>query len=238
VSQWAAKRFWTTVTVVPEGDGYAIRLDARAVKTPLKQPLVVPTKTMAQAIADEWQAQTGAVNPETMPFTRSANSAIDKVATQFDEVVDMLAAYGGTDLLCYRAETPQPLIARQQAAWDPLLEWLHATHGARLRTTHGVVHVAQDPAALAILRAQVVAFTPFELTAFHDLVAISGSLVLALAVTAGRLSVDMAWQLSRIDEDWQISQWGEDDEAAALAATRHAAMQHAGRFYALCGSQS
>jgi chaperone required for assembly of F1-ATPase len=238
VSQWATKRFWTTTSVVAEGNGFAIRLDARTVKTPLKQPLVVPTQAMAQAIADEWQAQTGRVNPEVMPFTRSANSAIDKVTVQFSEVVDMLAAYGGTDLLCYRAEWPPALTAQQQASWDPLLDWAHATYGARLRTTHGVVHVAQDAAALAQLHAQVAAFTPFQLTAFHDLVAISGSLILALAVTAGKLSPDMAWTLSRIDEDWQIAQWGEDEEAAAFAATRHAALQHAGRFYALCGSQS
>lgn len=195
----------------------------------------MPTRALAEAIAAEWDAQQGAVRPETMPFTRSANSALDKVAVQFDEVVDMLAAYGATDLLCYRATGPEALVARQAAAWDPLLEWSAMVLSAPLVATAGVMHIAQSPAALAALRAPVAAMTPCELAAFHDLVAISGSLVLALAVTRGRLGAEEAWSLSRLDETWQTEQWGEDEEAAAAEAVRHADFLQAGRFYALCG---
>jgi chaperone required for assembly of F1-ATPase len=238
VSQWAAKRFWTTTSVVPEADGYAIRLDARAVKTPAKQPLIVPTEVMAVAIADEWQAQQGRVNPESMPVTRSANSAIDKVTPQFDAVVNLTAAYGASDLLCYRATGPAELATLQAQRWDPLLVWAQQTYVLDLRVTIGVMPIEQPPATIARLRAEVARLTPFQLTAFHDLVALTGSLVLALAITRGQLTTDQAWSLSRVDEDWQISLWGDDEDAAALAAFRHAALQHAGRFYALCGSQS
>jgi chaperone required for assembly of F1-ATPase len=238
VSQWAAKRFWTTTSVVPEADGYGIRLDARAVKTPAKQPLIVPTVAMAEAIAGEWQAQMGRVNPETMPFTRSANSAIDKVTPQFDAVVNLTAAYGASDLLCYRAEGPVELIGLQARKWDPQLVWAQRTYEVELRVTTGIMPIAQPGATVARLHAEVARLTPFQLTAFHDLVALTGSLVLALAVTQGRLTADQAWSLSRVDEDWQISLWGCDEDAAALAAFRYAALQHAGRFYALCGSQS
>jgi chaperone required for assembly of F1-ATPase len=238
VTQWAAKRFWTAVSVVPEANGYAIRLDARAVKTPAKQPLIVPTKGMAQAIADEWQAQQGRVNPETMPFTRSANSAIDKVTPQFDAVVNLTAAYGASDLLCYRAEGPVELTTLQAQHWDPLLAWAEATFGLDLQVTIGVMPIDQPAQTITRLREQVASLTPFQLTAFHDIVALTGSLMLALAVTAGRLTVDAAWNHSRVDDDWQISLWGADEDAAALAAFRNAALQHAGRFYALCGSQS
>jgi chaperone required for assembly of F1-ATPase len=238
VSQWAAKRFWTATSVVPEAHGYAIRLDTRAVKTPAKQPLIVPTHAMAMAIADEWQAQQGRVNPESMPVTRSANSAIDKVAAQFDAVVDLTAAYGASDLLCYRATGPVELVALQAQAWDPLLAWAKAAYDVDLRVTVGVMPIDQPTQTTARLRAEVARMTPFQLTAFHDIVALTGSLVLALAVTAGKLTVNAAWTRSRVDEDWQISLWGEDEDAAALAAFRHAALQHAGRFYALCGSQS
>jgi chaperone required for assembly of F1-ATPase len=238
VSQWAAKRFWTTTSVVPEEGGYAIRLDTRAVKTPAKQPLIVPTEGMAMAIADEWQAQTGKVNPESMPVTRSANSAIDKVTSQFDAVVNLTAAYGASDLLCYRAAAPVELVALQAQAWDPLLAWAKATYGVDLHVTTGVMPIAQPTETTVRLRAEVARMTPFQLTAFHDLVALSGSLVLALAVTAGKLTADQAWTHSRVDENWQTSLWGADEDAAALATFRHAALQHAGRFYALCGSQS
>ena len=238
MSQWAAKRFWTTTSVVAEDTGYGIRLDARTVKTPAKQPLIVPTEAMAMVIADEWQAQTGRVNPETMPVTRSANSAIDKVTPQFDAVVALTAAYGASDLLCYRAERPAELVGLQAQQWDPLLAWATARYGIDLHVTIGVMHIDQPEHAVATLHAAVACLTPFQLTAFHDIVALTGSLVLALGVTHGTLTVDQAWTLSRVDEDWQISLWGADDAAAALAAFRHAALQHAGRFYALCGSQS
>jgi chaperone required for assembly of F1-ATPase len=235
MSAWAAKRFWTDATVQAADGGWTVRLDGRAVKTPLKAPLVMPTHAMAQAVAAEWQAQTGLVRPDTMPVTRSANSAIDKVGAQFDEVVALIAAYGGSDLLCYRAAFPPALIARQAAAWDPLLAWAADALGARLAVTTGVMPVAQDAASLAALHARVAAMTTFRIAAFHDLVAISGSLILALAVTEGRLTPDEAWRLSRIDEAWQNEQWGIDEDAALMEVTRRAAFDHAGRFYGLCG---
>lgn len=235
MSAWKAKRFWKQATAVETEGGFTVQLDGRPVKTPAKTLLVVPTLALAQAIAAEWEAQTGEVRPETMPFTRSANSSLDKIIPQFEEVAAMLAAYGGTDLLCYRATGPEALVARQAAAWDPLLDWAARELDAPLKATAGVMHIAQDPAALESLHRRVAAFSPFQLAAFHDLVAISGSLVLGFAVTQGRLDAEAAWALSRIDEAWQIEQWGEDEEAAAAEAVRHADFLQAARFYALCG---
>lgn len=235
MSAWAARRFWTNASVLSVEGGFTIHLDARPVRTPLKAALVVPTRALAEAVAAEWQAQEGRIDPETMPFTRTANSAIDKVAPQMDEVAAMLASYGGSDLLCYRAEGPPDLVSRQAEAWDPILIWALENLGADLLVTEGVMHVEQPPESLSRLQERVAVLTPFQLAAFHDLVAISGSLVLALAVTAGRVTAEDAWRLSRIDEDWQISLWGEDEEAAEVAARKRAAFLQADRFYALCG---
>lgn len=235
MSVWSARRFWTTASAVPVEGGYTVHLDGRPVRTPLKAPLILPTLGLAEAVAAEWQAQDGKVRPETMPFTRTANSAIDKVAAQQAEVVDMLAAYGDSDLLCYRAEGPADLVARQAAGWDPLLDWAAKALHAPLVATAGVIHIEQPGESLEALHAQVAALTPFQLSAFHDLVAISGSLILALAVTQGRLTAEEAWSLSRIDEDWQISLWGEDEEAAENAALKREAFLQADRFYGLCG---
>lgn len=235
MSGWKAKRFWSAATVEPDGAGWGIRLDGRPVKTPAKAPLIVPTEAMAQAIAAEWDAQQGEVRPETMPLTRAANSAIDKVTPQFDAVAAMLADYGGTDLLCYRAEAPEPLIARQSAAWDPLLDWAAAELGAPLTVCTGILPVAQPSDSLARLTQAVQAHDPFRLTALHDLVAISGSLVIGLAIARGQLDAAAGWEASRIDETWQTEQWGDDDEAAAAAAVKRQAMQDAARFLWLCG---
>ena len=235
MSAWSARRFWKDATVHPEMDGFTVHLDARPVRTPLKVPLILPTQGLAQAVAAEWQAQTGTVNPATMPFTRTANSAIDTVTPQFDAVADMLTAYGETDLLCYRATGPAALIDRQAAAWDPLLDWAAQALQAPLRVTQGVMHVDQPATSLAALGAAVRALSPFQLAAFHDLVAISGSLVLALAVTRGHLATEEAWTLSRLDETWQIELWGTDEEAAEITALKRAAFLQADRFFALCG---
>lgn len=235
MNTWAARRFWTTASAVPVDGGFAVHLDARPVRTPLKAQLVLPTQTLAEVVAAEWQAQERKVDPTTMPFTRTANSAIDTVARQFDAVARMLSEYGGSDLLCYRAEEPDELIALQSQGWDPLLDWAATALGAPLQVTTGVVHVAQPAASLETLHRQVSGLDVFRLAAFHDLVAISGSLILALAVVHRRITVEEAWQLSRIDEDWQISQWGEDEEAAEVAGLKQSALRHADRFYALCG---
>ncbi|WP_146591760.1 ATP12 family chaperone protein [Puniceibacterium confluentis] len=233
MSEWAPKRFWTAADVAQVADGYGVTLDGRPVKTPAKAPLVVPTQALAEAVAAEWRAQGDKIDPTSMPFTRGANAAIDKVRIQHAEVADMLAAYGDSDLLCYRAESPAELVARQAAAWDPLLEWAEAEFGARLEARAGVMHVAQDPAALRPLRDAVHRLDAFALAAFHDLVSLSGSLVLGFAALRGHAPAEELWTLSRIDEDWQQELWGGDEEAEEVAARKKAAFLQAQKFFCL-----
>lgn len=216
----APKRFWTEVHVAEAPGGFGIRLDARALRTPAKAELVVPTRALAEAIAAEWRAVEGEIRPEALPFTRAANVAVDRIAADPGPLVAHLAAYGETDLLCYRAEGPVGLQARQAAAWDPPLAWAARDLGASLAVTEGVTHRAQDPASLAALRAAVGAHDAFALTALSELVTLSGSLVLGLAVARGSLGAPEAWAASRLDEIWQEEQWGVDDEAAQMARVR------------------
>ncbi|SHI57644.1 ATP12 family chaperone protein [Wenxinia saemankumensis] len=230
---WAPRRFWKEAGVAPREGGHAVLLDGRPVRTPAKAPLVLPTGALAEAIAAEWDAQGERVDPGTMPMTRTANSAIDTVAANRDAVIDLLAEYGATDLLCYRADAPEELAARQAADWDRWLDWADRTHGARLKVATGVLPVAQDARALAALRAPLEGMDAFALAGTHDLVALPGSLVLGLAVAGGALAADEAWRISRIDEDWQAELWGADDEAEAQASARKAALEQAARFHTL-----
>lgn len=233
MSDWKAKRFWKESGVVEEEGGFGVRLDGRAVRTPAKAALIVPTRALAEAIAAEWNAQEGKIDPGTMPFTRSANAAIDKVARQKSEVAEMLAAYGDSDLVCYRATGPVELIEKQAAAWNPLLDWTESVLSAKLLVVEGVVHVPQDAAALARLRAHVDALDIWALTAFHDLVSLSGSLVIGFAALDGFYPVETLWSLSRVDETWQAEQWGSDEEAEEMAARKQSDFIHAKRFYDL-----
>lgn len=231
MSDLKPKRFWTESAVVVTGGGYTIELDGRRVKTPAKAALVLPTRAMAQEVAAEWDAQEKEVDPTSMPFTRSANASLDKVHHQHAEVADMLADYGDSDLLCYRATHPQELQHRQAAQWDPALDWAADTLSARLLPVAGVLHQPQPEASLTTLRQRVHGLSDFQLAAFHDLVSLSGSLVLGFAAAENWRPAEEIWSISRLDELWQIEQWGHDDEAHALAENKKAAFLHAKRFF-------
>jgi chaperone required for assembly of F1-ATPase len=233
MSEWKAKRFWKEARVVEAEGGYAVVLDGKGVKTPAKRALVVPTQAMARAIAEEWDAQEGKIDPNRMPVTRSANAAIDKVAVQHAEVAQMLAEYGDSDLLCYRADSPVELVARQAEAWDPLLDWADERFGARLVPVSGVMHQPQSPMALAALGQQVHDMDNFTLTAFHDLVSLSGSLIIGLAALHELREPQDLWQLSRVDERWQEDQWGIDEDAATTAQRKEKEFLHACSFHFL-----
>lgn len=231
MSEWAPKRFWTDVTVVSEADGFAIRLDSRPVRTPAKAALVVPTETMAARIAAEWKAQTEVINPKLMPWTRSANAALDKVATQLDEVKAYLGGYADTDLLLYRAKGPEGLVTRQRENWDPILDWIATRFGVQLVQTEGVMPVAQAPEALSRLTAAMDQMSVFQITGFHELVTLSGSFSLALAAVEKQRDPEVIWALSCLDEAWQIEQWGEDEEAKEALGIKKAAFLHATEFF-------
>jgi len=233
MSGWARRRrFWTAAEAVALEAGWGVALDGRPVHTPARAPLVAPTEAAARACAAEWAAQADPFDPATMPVTRALNVAIDRVAGARDAVIDEIAGFGETDLLCYRAPGPQALAARQAAAWDPWLEWARETLGAPLVCAQGVMFAAQPEASLAALREAVAARDPWRLTALHALVSLSGSLVLGLAVEEGA-DPGAAWAASRVDEDWQAEQWGADAEAAEAAARKAADFADAARLSAL-----
>ncbi len=237
MSEWKAKRFWKAASVVEVEGGFTIELDGRGVKTPAKQAMRVPTHAMASAIATEWDAQVDVINPNTMPVTKTANAAIDKVTVQHGEVAEMLAAYGDSDLLCYRAEAPEELIERQNEQWNPMLDWAAEKLNARLHPRTGVIHAPQASAAVEALSIRTHALDSYELAAFHDLVSLSGSLVLGFAAALGARPADELWTISRLDELWQEEQWGKDDDATALAQIKRDAFLHAKRMFDLSQAQ-
>jgi chaperone required for assembly of F1-ATPase len=231
MSGWVKKRFWAQAEVCAVEGGFTVTLDGRSVKTPSKAALVVPNAAVADLIAAEFQAQAEVLDPNTMPFTRAANAAIDKVRISRAEVTELITAYGDSDLVCYRAEAPQELVAREAQAWDGLVDWAAHRYGVRPVVRVGIVHSPQPTALLSNLRADVEALSVFELTAFHDLVSMTGSLIIGLAVLDQFAPPETLWDASRIDEDWQIAQWGSDEIAEALTAGRKAAFLDAARLY-------
>lgn len=231
------RRFYASAAVAPSGDGYAVRLDGRPVRTPKKHLLALPTAPLAEAIAAEWNAQGERVDPDTMPLTKLANTALDGVVPHRAAVAADIVAYAGSDLLCYRAAAPEPLARRQRAAWDPVLAWTEAELGARFALGEGVMPVAQTAAALARIAAALDRFGPLQLAALHVMTTLTGSALLALAHALGRLTVEQAWAAAHVDEDWQVSQWGEDAEAAARRQHRLAEMRAASTFLRLADAR-
>ena len=220
------KRFYKRVDVGETGEGgdVQILLDGKPVKTPARRALAAPTRPLADTIAAEWHAQKDVIDPARMPLTRLANAAIDAVSDAPAAVIDEVAKYLGTDLLCYRADAPAGLVEMQSTAWDPVLAWAHKQFGARFMLSQGVMHVAQPPEAIAVMRAEI-PNDPWRLAAVSSITTLTGSAVLALALAHGALDADTAWAAAHVDEDWQMSQWGKDDLALERRAFREAEFQ-------------
>src|SRR5262249_14333199 len=228
------KRFYQKAEPVPAAGGHGIALDGRLVKTSGgRHDLIVPGLALAAAIAAEWEAQQGEIGREAVPLTRLAGATIDRSAAQRDAAVEQVAHYAGTDLVCYRASHPPALAARQQAVWQPLIDWAASRYGAPLAATTGVIPAGQPAASLAALKMVVAGHDDFSLTALHAATAACGSLVIALALLEGRLDADKAFAASQLDESFQIEAWGEDAEQAERRAALAGDIAAAARFMSL-----
>lgn len=229
------KRFYKTVATEDLDGAFTLTLDGRPARTPLKRPLAVPNRDLANGLVAEWLAQGSVIDPATMPITRLVTTAIDAVAGREPVVRDEIVRYAGTDLICYRAEAPDGLVGRQTLTWDPVTTWAQRTFGATFVVTQGLTHVAQPEPTTAQMAAAVAPFSALSLAALHTLTTLTGSALLALAVAHGQLSYEAAWQAAHIDEDWQIEQWGSDAEAEARRAFRHREGSAAARVLASIG---
>jgi chaperone required for assembly of F1-ATPase len=210
---------------------YKVYLDKRLLNTPNKKPLILPTKEMANHVVFEWESQGDKVDPLTMPYTRSANSSIDKVAPQTDEIRKLVTDYGDSDLICYRADKPKELVRRQEKIWSNLVLWSASDLNAPLNIFEGVVYAPQPSQSILEFEKQVSNLNTFQLCALYDLVTISGSLVLSLAVIKNFLNLDNAWSACQVDEDWQQENWGIDEVESVRTLNRKTAFFHAASFY-------
>ena len=212
------KRFYKEVSIAPVEGGFGVLLDGKSIKTPARNTLVLPTEKLAQAIAAEWRGQGEDVIAASMPLLKLANTAIDGVCVNREDVIRAILRFGENDLVCYRAHQPPELAARQYAGWDPLLDWVAQRHGARMRVAQGLNHIDQLPETLAALRRPLEGLDAFTLAGLHVAASITGSMVLGLTVMDDALSGARAFELSRIDEAYQAEKWGQDAEAAKRAA--------------------
>jgi chaperone required for assembly of F1-ATPase len=227
------RRFYTEVGTAEREGAYHLLLDGRSARTPGRAVLALPNPLLAELVAAEWRQQGTTIDAATMPMTRLANTAIDGVATQIEPVQDDIVRYGASDLVCYRADGPDPLVRAQAEAWDPILAWVWDSLGARFVLSEGVMFVQQPPAALARLREAVgTERSPFALAALHVMTTLTGSILLSLAQAAGRLGIEEAWQAAHVDEFYQESLWGLDDEAAVRRANRRREFEAACLFLA------
>ncbi len=211
------KRFYKSVTVTEQ---LGIALDGRGVKTPLKAPLVLPNHALAEAVAAEWDEQIEVINPHAMPLTKLANTAIDRAVAERSKITAEIVEFAGSDMVCYRAESPVGLVLRQTTHWDPIIAWARSELKARFATVSAITHRRQSAEALQTLEAHITALDPFSFVTVHNLTTLTGSALLAAMVAAGKIPADAAWLVANVDEDWQIETWGEDAEAATRRAGR------------------
>ena len=228
------KRFYRKVAVeAADGAGFRITLDRRPVRTPAAAPVLLSSRALAEALADEWRHQEERIVPATMPLMRLAGTGIDRVAPRRAAVIDEIAGFAATDLVCHRAEAPPTLVTRQDRTWQPLLDWVAGRYDARLQVATGVMPRHQPPRTLAALRAAVAARDDLALAGLWSLTAACGSLVIALALAERRLDPDAAFAAAQLDEDFQIERWGEEPAAVQRRAALRAEIEAANRFLRL-----
>ncbi|MBV9346384.1 MAG: ATPase [Pseudolabrys sp.] len=224
------KRFYKEASVGAAAP-YAVFLDGKPVKTPRQRSLAAPARDLAHAIAAEWNAQGDQVDPSTMPLTRLANVVIDAVADNARAVAQEIENYLGSDLVCYRAGEPAGLCAAQARAWDPVLAFVREKFGARFTLAEGVMHTPQPQEAIAAA-AKAIPADPWTLAAVSTVTTLTGSALIALALSHGALSVEDAWAAAHVDEDWQMAQWGRDTLALERRDLRYREMQAAAKVLA------
>jgi chaperone required for assembly of F1-ATPase len=229
------RRFWKTVDIEPVGDAFAIRLDDRIAKTPMKAELLLPNAALAQGVAAEWAGAGEKIDPASMPMTGFANAAIDRVAPERQTFIDAVAGYGETDHFCYRAQDQEALYDRQKAMWDPWLNWARQRYGVEFIIVTGIMHQPQPIATLAILRSEVAARNDYELAAMAKLSHLAGSLIAVLALLERAGEPQALWDILCLDEDWQAEQWGADDFAIKNRRDREREFLDAARFLAMVG---
>lgn len=212
------RRFWKQATVIDDvsvlgAEGFGIALDGRPVRVPSRAPLVVGSRALAEGIAEEWNAQGETMDPMSMPLTQLANTAQDRIGPLRAEIIDELMAHAESEVLCYRAEDPPDLVARQAETWDPVLSWAKERLGCDWTVTCGLMPVTQPAEALAALRGALEAMDSPTLTAFQVAAPSCGSPLLGLALVEGRIAADDAYAAALVDELYQAEKWGEDREA-------------------------
>ncbi len=215
------RRFYEQVTVLERDGLFHVALDGRTARTPARKPLAVASREIAGALAAEWDAQAERIDPAAMPLTRLVNSALDGVAEQQDAVRAEIVRYAGSDALCYRAGEPDNLVERQRSVWDTIIAGAEAALGARFTLAEGVMFTEQSPEVLAAVARRVAELpAPLALAGAHNVMTLTGSAILALALADGRLDPDAVWAAAHLDEDYQIEVWGQDEEAAERRAIR------------------
>lgn len=225
-----ARRFYKTVSVT---DDLGIALDGRSVKTPMKVPLTLPTRALADAVAAEWEAQGEKLDPASMILTKLANTAIDRVAANREAIEAEVLEYSNSDLVCYRADRPPDLVQRHARQWDPVVDWARTALDAPFEVTMGVMHKPQPEGALGAFASALDELSDFELAAYYTLMTLTGSALIALMLARRAMRPEDAWITAHVDEDYQIEHWGEDAEAQARRALRLTEFMAACRFLAL-----
>ncbi len=215
------KRFYSVATVAAENGAFAIKLDGRGARTPGKRTLALPTLAAGLIVAGEWNAQIEVINPHLMPATRIVNTALDGVSTMMPEVAAEIAAFAGSDLVCYRAADPVGLVELQALHWNPVTDWAMDHLGAHFVLAEGIVHANQNSEALARISSAVGIYCdPIALACLHVMTTLSGSCLIALMAASGAMSSDAAWTAATVDEIWSLQRWGQDGEAAQRLARR------------------
>ena len=229
----AAKRFWKETQVTKTDEGWVITLDGRAVKTPAGKSVILSSQKLADAVGAEWKAQKDQIVPATMPHFRYVVTAVDRVTPQRADVISQLVGFSGNDLLCYRDPDQMALASEQNMRWNPLLEWAENEHGLKLQIGASIMPIKQADDIVQIAEQLLLGKDDFRLAGVYNLISLSGSFIIGIAIEQGRITAEEGYHLAFLDELWQVQKWGSDAEAEDRRQTIKKDMMDAIRYLSL-----
>ncbi|KAI8541378.1 hypothetical protein RHMOL_Rhmol08G0055400 [Rhododendron molle] len=209
------KRFYKQVTTreAEDGNGWSVMLDYRTLKTPSKRPLKCPSLALAKGIAAEWEyQQTDGIRPFTMPLMKLACTALERVPITRPKIIESLLKKFHQDLVFCRTpgdcDLTKCVLERQVEKFAPLLKWVESEFGFKPVVYSSFFGGKQEDDLVKAIENLLKRTDDCELAAIDALAAASHSLVISIGIFQGKLQIEEAIELIRLEEDFQVDRWG------------------------------
>ena len=209
------KKFWKKIEIRQSSSKkFHLLLDNKKLTTPMKKELVLPSEILVNEVLREWDQNSDNINKDDLVFYGVLSTAIDKVNLEKDAYVNDIIDFIDTDLICYRAESPNDLIALQNKSWNPILLLIEKYIDVKIKVFKGIMPSNQDQKVHTEIKKLISNLSDVQISVLHRITNLIGSIFLSLCILKKDLLKEDAFECSFLDELWQAKNWGHEEDAS------------------------